>query len=139
MTVALVLLGVALGAPLRYLTDLLIQSRHDSVLPWGTLTVNLVGSVALGALASSVAYAGAPPWLLTLAGVGFCGALTTFSTFGFETVRLLEDGSPFEASANVSVSLSSVCWGAPVAGPWSRFCRDPSWPGDGSGARGFRS
>lgn len=105
MTVALVLIGGAVGAPLRYLTDLFVQSRRDSVLPWGTLSVNVAGSLLLGALASGVTNAGAPGWLLTLAGTGFCGALTTFSTFGYETVRLVEDGAWLEALVNVSLSL----------------------------------
>ena len=105
MTVLLVLVGGALGAPLRYLTDLFVQARHDSVFPWGTFAVNVTGSLLLGGLAAAVTNAGAPQWLLTLAGTGFCGALTTFSTFGFETVRLLEDGSWVEALANVTVSL----------------------------------
>jgi len=107
MTVVLVLIGGALGAPLRYLTDLLVQARHDSILPWGTLTVNVVGSFALGAVAAAVAVAGAPSWLMTLLGTGFCGALTTFSTFGFETVRLLEEGSLLEAFINVLASLAA--------------------------------
>ena len=106
MTVVLVLLGGAVGAPLRYLTDLLVQSRHDSILPWGTLTVNVVGSFVLGVVAAAVAVGGAPAWLMTLLGTGFCGALTTFSTFGFETVRLLEDGSLLEAVVNVVASLA---------------------------------
>ncbi len=117
MTVVLVLVGGAVGAPLRYLTDLFVQARHDSVLPWGTLTVNVTGSLVLGALASAVANAGAPAWVLTLAGTGFCGALTTFSTFGFETVRLLEDGSWFEALANMAVSLTAGM--AAVAAGWA--------------------
>lgn len=117
MTVVLVLVGGAVGAPLRYLTDLFVQARHDSVLPWGTLTVNVVGSLVLGGLASAVANAGAPAWVLTLAGTGFCGALTTFSTFGFETVRLLEDGSWFEALVNVAVSLTVGM--AAVAAGWA--------------------
>jgi CrcB protein len=104
LTALLVVLGAAVGAPLRYLTDLLVQSRHDTVFPWGTLTVNAVGSLALGAVAGAVS-GGAPAWLLTLAGTGFCGALTTFSTFGYETVRLLEDGALLEAVLNVAVSL----------------------------------
>jgi CrcB protein len=117
MTVVLVLVGGAVGAPLRYLTDLFVQARHDSVLPWGTLTVNVTGSLVLGGLASAVANAGAPAWLLTLAGTGFCGALTTFSTFGFETVRLLEDGSWFEALTNMAVSLTVGM--AAVAAAWA--------------------
>jgi len=116
VTVALVMLGGAVGAPLRYLTDLFIQARHDSVLPWGTLTVNVTGSLLLGAMASAVTNAGAPAWLLSLVGTGFCGALTTFSTFGFETIRLVEDGSWFEAVLNVAASLT--VGGLAVATGW---------------------
>jgi len=107
VTVVLVLVGGAVGAPLRYLTDLLVQARHDSILPWGTLTVNVVGSFVLGLVAAAVAVGGAPGWLMTLLGTGFCGALTTFSTFGFETVRLLEEGSLLEALVNVVASLAA--------------------------------
>jgi len=68
--------------------------------------VNVAGSLILGATASAVANAGASAWL-TLVGTGFCGALTTFSTFGFETVRLVEEGSWIEALLNVTVSLAA--------------------------------
>jgi len=104
VTALLVVVVAAIGAPLRYLTDLLVQSRHDTVFPWGTFTVNAVGSLVLGVVAGAVS-GGAPAWLLTLVGTGFCGALTTFSTFGFETVRLVEEGSVLEAFLNVGVSL----------------------------------
>lgn len=107
MTVLLVVVGGAVGAPLRYFTDLMIQTRHDSVFPWGTFTVNVVGSLILGALAAAAERAGAPGWVLTLGGTGFCGALTTFSTFGFETVRLWEDGSWLEALSNVTLSVAA--------------------------------
>jgi CrcB protein len=103
-TALLVVAGGAVGAPARYLTDLLVQSRHDSVFPWGTFTVNVAGSFVLGLIAAAVG-GGAPGWLLTLAGTGFCGALTTFSTFGFETLRLVEEGSGVEAGLNVIVSV----------------------------------
>jgi CrcB protein len=106
VTVLLVLVGGALGAPLRYLTDLFVQSRHDSVFPWGTFAVNVVGSLLLGTTAGAVATADGPAWVLTLVGTGFCGALTTFSTFGFETVRLVEDGSLLEAALNVGASVA---------------------------------
>jgi len=104
VTALLVVLGATVGAPLRYLTDLLVQSRHRTTFPWGTFTVNAAGSLVLGAVAGAVAH-GAPGWLLTAAGTGFCGALTTFSTFGFETVRLAEEGSAREAFLNVALSL----------------------------------
>jgi CrcB protein len=104
MTALLVVAGAVVGAPLRYLADLLVQSRHDTVFPWGTLTVNAAGSLLLGLVAGAVS-GGAPAWLLTLAGTGFCGAFTTFSTFGFETLRLVEDGSLLEAVLNIAVSL----------------------------------
>lgn len=106
MTVAMVLLGGAIGAPMRYLTDLLVQSRHDSVFPWGTFTVNVLGSLVLGITAAVVVDLAPPAWVLALVGTGLCGALTTFSTFGFETVRLLEEGSVLTAAANCVASLA---------------------------------
>jgi fluoride exporter len=117
MTVVLVILGGAVGAPLRYLTDLLVQSRTDSVLPWGTLLVNVAGSFVLGVVGAAVTTAGAPGWLMTLLGTGFCGALTTFSTFGFETLRLLEEGSLLEALVNVVASMAAGL--AAVAAGWA--------------------
>jgi fluoride exporter len=106
MTVLLVLLGGAVGAPCRYLTDLLVQSRHDSVFPWGTFSVNTIGSLVLGGVAGAASVGAAPGWVLTLVGTGFCGALTTFSTFGYETVRLAEEGSLLEACVNAAASLA---------------------------------
>lgn len=106
MTVLLVLLGGAVGAPARYLVDLVVQSRHDSVLPFGTFTVNVAGSLVLGAVAASVTVHDSPAWVLTLVGTGLCGALTTFSTFGYETVRLVEDGAWAAAALNVAASLA---------------------------------
>ncbi|HEX6499913.1 MAG TPA: fluoride efflux transporter CrcB [Micromonosporaceae bacterium] len=105
MTVLLVALGAAVGAPLRYLTDRFVQSRHDSVFPWGTLSVNIVGSFVLGLLASTAAAHGMASGLSAALGTGFCGALTTYSTFGYETVRLLEDRARFYAAANVIASI----------------------------------
>jgi CrcB protein len=103
VTVLWVALGAAIGAPARYLTDRAVQSRHDSVFPWGTLTVNLVGSFALGLL-TAVSTQLAPAFSAAL-GVGLCGALTTYSTFSYEILRLLEDRARFYALANVVASL----------------------------------
>lgn len=101
----MVLLGGAIGAPMRYLTDLFVQSRHDSVFPWGTFTVNVLGSLILGITAAVANHLGLPTWALALVGTGLCGALTTFSTFGFETIRLLEEGSVRTAVANCVANL----------------------------------
>lgn len=116
MTLLLVLVGGAVGAPLRYLADLLVQSRHDSVFPWGTLTVNVVGSAILGCVLAAASLGQLSPGMVALLGTGLCGALTTFSTFGFETVRLLQEGSVLEAGLNVTVSLAAGFLAA--AGAW---------------------
>ncbi|GAA3365492.1 fluoride efflux transporter CrcB [Saccharopolyspora gregorii] len=107
MTAVLVFLGAMVGAPLRYLTDRAVQSRHDTLFPWGTLTVNVLGSLVLGGLAG--AGGALPPLVAELVGVGFCGALTTYSTFSYETLRLAEDRAYFYAALNVVISvLASV-------------------------------
>ena len=117
MTLVLVMLGGFVGAPLRYVTDLVVQARHDSVFPWGTFTVNVVGSAVLGFLIAAAASAPLPSWVLPVAGTGFCGALTTFSTFGFETVRLVEEGAVGEAALNAGLSL--LVGLAAAVGAWS--------------------
>lgn len=103
MTTLLVFVGAVVGAPLRYLTDRTMQSRHDSVFPWGTLTVNVLGSLILGGLAGAGVATSSP--VMALIGIGFCGALTTFSTFSYETVRLAEQNAYFYAVMNVVVSV----------------------------------
>ena len=103
MTVVLVFVGAIIGAPLRYLTDRAVQSRHDSVFPWGTMTVNVVGCLVLGFLAG--AGTSLPSGVAALVGTGFCGALTTYSTFSFETLRLVEEKAYLYAVMNVLISL----------------------------------
>jgi fluoride exporter len=101
-----VLAGGMIGAPARYLADRLVQARHDSVFPWGTFAVNMAGSALLGFLLGAERHLGLPPVVFALIGTGFCGGLTTFSTFGYETLRLLEDGAISEAGVNVIGSLA---------------------------------
>ncbi|MGW0067056.1 fluoride efflux transporter CrcB [Streptosporangium sandarakinum] len=110
----LVLLGGALGAPLRYLIDRAVQARHATTFPWGTLVVNMTGSLMLGALTGAVlsGIVGTGPQLLL--GAGLCGALTTYSTFSYETLRLAESGARTLAVANVAASVAAGLGAATV-------------------------
>jgi fluoride exporter len=111
VTALWVAVGAAVGAPLRYLVDRAVQSRHRRRFPWGTLTVNVVGSFVLGVVTAAATALG-PAWGAVL-GTGFCGALTTYSTFGHDTFTLLERGAPRSATANL---LGSVLAGVAAAG-----------------------
>ena len=88
MTALLVLVGALVGAPLRLAADRVAAARrgHGSVA--GTLTVNVAGSAVLGVL---LGLRDASPAVLALVGTGFCGTLTTFSTFGYDLVRLVDE------------------------------------------------
>ncbi|MHB1474064.1 MAG: fluoride efflux transporter CrcB [Dermatophilaceae bacterium] len=105
MNLLLVIAGAAIGAPLRYLTDRAVQARHDTVFPWGTFAVNVLGSLILGTVTGAVTAGGASPQVQLALGTGFCGALTTYSTFSYETLRLLEDDARLFAAANVVASI----------------------------------
>ena len=115
----LVIAGAAVGAPLRYLTDRTVQSRHDTVFPWGTFAVNVVGCLVLGLVTGTVTAGAASSQVQLLLGTGLCGALTTYSTFSYETLRLTEEGARFFAAANVVASvvagLGAAFVGAAVA------------------------
>lgn len=101
----LVIVGAMVGAPLRYLTDRTVQSRHDSLFPWGTFTVNVVGCLVLGLLTGMATAGAASSDVQLLVGTGLCGALSTYSTFSYETLRLAEDGARFYAAANIAASV----------------------------------
>lgn len=114
VNLVLVIAGAAIGAPLRYLTDRTTQARHDTIFPWGTTTVNVVGSLVLGVVSGSLLTTGdptAPHQVQVLIGTGFCGALTTYSTFSYETLRLIEQRADFYAAANVAVSIAAALGG----------------------------
>ncbi|MGW4895627.1 fluoride efflux transporter CrcB [Kitasatospora sp. NPDC004240] len=115
----LVVAGATVGAPLRYLTDRLVQSRRDSVFPWGTFLVNVSGCLVLGLVTGAAAAGVASPRVQLLLGTGLCGALTTYSTFSYETLRLAQDGAGRYALANVlgsiAAGLAAVYAGAGLA------------------------
>ena len=98
----LVAVGAAVGAPARYLANHWVRERLGGTPVAGTLLVNVVGSFVLGLLVGS-GVDGAP---VALVGIGFCGALTTFSTLALEVWDAMEDDRRQHAVVNVALSLS---------------------------------
>lgn len=100
-----VLTGIALlggaGAAARFLLDTVVSARAGRAFPWGTLAVNLSGAFVLGALTGAALHGDG----MRLAGTGFIGAYTTFSTWVFETHRQGEDGRTGGAALNLLASL----------------------------------
>jgi fluoride exporter len=96
----LVALGATVGAPARYLTDRAVQRIHRGVFPFGTFVVNMVACFVLGIVLGSAERGGASAHLVSLLGTGFCGALSTYSTFSWETLRLAEERRTALALAN---------------------------------------
>ncbi|MDF1871866.1 fluoride efflux transporter CrcB [Vannielia sp.] len=104
-TLAQVALGGAIGASLRYLSGVAAIRAMGPGFPWATLTVNIVGSLAMGLFAGFVANKGGQhlaPFVMT----GLLGGFTTFSAFSLDTITLFERGAMGQAAIYV---LGSVC------------------------------
>jgi CrcB protein len=100
-------IGSALGGMLRYLLGGLIQRAAPGTFPVGTLVINVTGSFLVGVLYRYAADSAAiTPEVRAMLTIGFCGGYTTFSTFSYETVRLLEDGDLGHAAAYIGLSLA---------------------------------
>lgn len=105
-------LGGALGSILRALCSYWLRDAA----PWGTFVVNASGSLLIGLLIGLSVTAAVPSEPLRLFGViGFCGGFTTFSTFSYENVVLLQQGKPLLAFAYMGLSMAA-CIGAVYAG-----------------------
>lgn len=98
--------GGAIGALLRYWTSVAVHGRLGAAFPYGTLTVNVIGSLLMGFLYIwIIERMAAGPVLRAFLMIGLLGAFTTFSTFSIETLNLLEAGQVIRALANVLVSV----------------------------------
>jgi fluoride exporter len=98
------LLAGAVGALARYVVDGFVQRRTGAAYPWGTFVINASGSLLLGVLTGLTMHHGLSSTTETVLGTGFCGAFTTFSTFTFETVRLVELGAARDALRSVATN-----------------------------------
>jgi CrcB protein len=98
--------GGALGAVSRYGLDRVIEQRSESSFPWSTFVINVTGCLLVGFLiAALVDRRSAPEWVRAGLVVGFCGGYTTFSTFGQETLDLIEADEVVLAVLNVCASV----------------------------------
>jgi len=103
----LVAIAGGLGAACRYMLDFAITQRTRGVLPWGTWAVNVTGSLALGFLVGLALQVGLPIEVRLVLGGGFLGAYTTFSTWMYESLRLIELGAWRAAMVNLLGSVVS--------------------------------
>lgn len=106
--ISLIGLGGFLGTVARYAVSGWVARRYGETFPWGTLVVNVVGCFIIGFLfyltEERLLF---DPLLRSIILIGFLGGLTTFSSFGLQTVNLLRDGELAMAALNVVVS--NVC------------------------------
>jgi CrcB protein len=105
VSLLLVAVAGALGAVARFALDGWVTERTGGVFPWGTFVINVSGSLLLGLVTGLVLLHGLPDAPRLLLGVGFCGSFTTFSTFGYETIRLAEAQNGLPAGANALGSM----------------------------------
>ena len=113
-------LGAVVGASARYFLNGLVARNVSSAFPYGTLLINVTGSLVLGFF---LAYSSErvlldPRWRLLIA-IGFCGSYTTFSSYAFESFALIEHGQWALATFNILTStvlcLAAVMVGAALA------------------------
>ena len=105
LKVLVVTIGGGIGAAARYLVSNWAAERLGSNFPYGTLIVNVVGCFIIGAFMILVTerVIANPYWRLLVA-VGFLGGLTTFSSFGYETFKLIEDAEMQLAAYNIAAN-----------------------------------
>jgi len=107
-TVIAIAVAGALGALARYGLEGLVSRRLPGAFPWGTFVVNVSGAFVLGFVFTAMTeQLTTAPWIRGAIMIGFVGAYTTFSTFSFETYRLLEDGALGIAAANALGSVAA--------------------------------
>jgi len=105
--IAAIFLGGGLGALARFFVSTFVNEKVAGSIPYGTLTVNVLGSFVMGFLAIwLVEKLGLNPLLRLAIFVGFLGAFTTFSTFSMETLNLFEEGLALRALLNMFVNVS---------------------------------
>jgi len=112
---ALIALGGAIGSVARAWGSVLAVRLAGAGFPWGTIAINLLGSLVIGAAAALAPRLGAGESFRAFVMVGLCGGFTTFSSFSLQTLELLQQGRAAAALANVALSVL-LCLAATAAG-----------------------
>lgn len=110
-----VALGSGLGGAARFAVSGMVARAIGETFPWGTIAVNVSGSLALGALAARAEAGALAPALWQLAAVGFLGSYTTVSSFSLQTLALVREGEIARAASNIALSLM-LCLAATAVG-----------------------
>ena len=117
MSVILVCLGGALGSGSRYLVGIALQKLLGGGMPWGTLAVNILGSLLLATLMQATDESSAKTLRLAL-GTGFMGGFTTYSTFNLDTLQLLDRGAWGLALAQITMTVAGCLIAGAVGWLW---------------------
>lgn len=107
------------GATARFVTDGLVRTLLGRRFPWGTLTVNVIGSFVLGSVTGLVAHHHLDIDVKLIIGTGFCGGFTTFSTASFEAVRLIEERRLKTATLYLGANLALTVIAAAAGLAWT--------------------
>ncbi len=100
-----VIIGSSIGGAARYLTQEFVQKNYPSFIPLGTLCANVIGSFIIGVIFALAERSKISAEIRILIATGFCGGYTTFSSFAFENVKLMQDGEFFNTALYILLSL----------------------------------
>jgi CrcB protein len=111
MTYLAISIGAVLGANARFLLGGWIAERFGTTFPLGTLVINVTGSLLIGVVVTLSTERLVPGWFRPMLAIGFLGSYTTFSTFSYETLSLVQDGAWGAAALNVAASVGAAFLG----------------------------
>jgi CrcB protein len=111
MTYLAISLGAVLGANARFLVGGWVADRFGSSFPFGTFVINVTGSLLIGIVLTLSTERLVPDWFRPLLAIGFLGSYTTFSTFSYETLSLVQSGAWAAAAVNVGASVTAALAG----------------------------
>lgn len=104
-TLVYVMVGSGIGGAARMLTQEFVQKNYPSFIPVGTLCANIIGSFIIGVIYALAERSRISAEIRILLATGFCGGYTTFSSFAFENMKLIQDGEFFKTSLYVLLTL----------------------------------